>query len=196
MAIPTITQSIKYATSLPISNNSCVPSNCRLTAIEESNTISIIANRSSTTSIPKATFANLCLPKFMSSMALNTMVVDDILIIPPRNNELISFHPSNCPNRKPTDIIPITIVPAAINAVLPTCNNFLKLNSNPIANKRNNTPISPHVSTLVALLIHEWPNIYGPVIIPATIYPSTTGCLHILNNRLVIPAVSIIIQRS
>ena len=144
--------------SLPISMSISLPSNCCFTAIDESSTMRTTAKRSSTMSMPNTTLANLWLPRFMSSMALNTMVVDDMQSIPPRKRELISFHPNKRPIRNPLDIMPTTIVPAAMRAVLPIWSSFLKLNSSPIANKRKSTPISPHVSTLCVSPIHDCPH--------------------------------------
>ena len=171
------------------------PSNCRLTAIDASSTISTTANRSSTTKIPKSISANFCRRSPRSSSALNTMVVDDMHSIPPRNSELISDHPIVRPSKNPHPIIPTTIVRHPMNAVAPIFRSFLNENSSPSANSRKMTPISPHVSAL-SMFTHKLGHTYGPVRIPATIYPSTTGCLSHLHKRLMLPATSMMMPRS
>ena len=61
---------------------------------------------SSTMRILKQTLANLWHLSPISSSALKTIVVDDILIIPPRKREFISFHPMILPMTNPENIIP------------------------------------------------------------------------------------------
>ena len=76
------------------------------------------------------------------------MVVDDMANIPPRNRQSIRLHPKSEPTLTPKKIIQKMMVQAAITAEPPTLTIFLKLNSNPKANKRNITPMSAHTCTL------------------------------------------------
>ena len=70
------------------------------------------------------------------------MVVDDMEIIPPRKRASILLHPKAEPTVKPRKIIPKMMVRAAMMAGPPTLTIFLKLNSNPRANRRKMTPMS------------------------------------------------------
>ena len=146
--------------------------------------------------MPSEMPANFCCRNPMSSSALNTMVVDDIQSIPPRNSAFISLNPKSRPARKPIVIMPITMVRQPTMAVDPTCSSFLNENSKPIEKRRKIIPISAQCSALSMSLIHDEPQTYGPTNKPATRYPSTTGCFRNLNRILTMPAVSIIMPRS
>jgi hypothetical protein len=77
---------------------------------------------------------------------------------------------------------------AAITAALPALTSFLKLNSNPSANNRNMTPISDHVCMLAVSMTDGVYEKCGLARKPATIYPSTSGCLSHLKMRVMTPA--------
>ena len=87
--------------------------------MDDSITIRTTAKMSSTIRMPKQMFANLLFCNPWSLMALNTMVVDDMQSIPPRNREFISSQPNILPVRNPKVIIPIAMVVAAMSAVPP-----------------------------------------------------------------------------
>ena len=74
-----------------------IPSTCWLTAKVESKTIRTTATKSSTTKTPNTTPVNFCPRSPMSSNALNTIAVDDIESIPPKNMLLICEKPSAFP---------------------------------------------------------------------------------------------------
>ena len=124
------------------------PSKAVDTANVERITIIRIAAMSSTTSTPITLLVNRSPFILRSSKALAMMVVDDMESMAPRKMLSICDHPNNLPSRKP--MIPIDI--NSVRAVMPTVPacffSFLKLNSKPMANKRNTMPISLQVSTL------------------------------------------------
>lgn len=86
----------------------------------------------------------------MSSKALKTIAVDDIESIPPRKMLLMWEKPSDMPVPYPTNIIPATIVTAAVTAVPPTLSSLRNENSSPMAKSRKMTPMSAHTRMLDA----------------------------------------------
>ena len=92
--MPNTNQRAMYMTSLPTCQSSSLPSNSFLTAMEVSSTMSTTAKRSSTIRMPKHTPAKRWLRSPASSMALKTMVVDDMQSMPPRKMAFMLFHPS------------------------------------------------------------------------------------------------------
>ncbi len=80
-------------------------------------------------------------------------------------------------------------VMAVIEAVPPTFINFLKLNSNPKLNNNIMTPISAQTSTLWTSFTDGKKSKWFPAKKPAMRYPSTNGCLIILNSNTAIPGV-------
>ena len=140
--IPTKNQRIRKKATFRILPIISSPANSWLTAIVESNTIMIMATRSSTTNVPNTIPVKRWFLSPKSSKAFMIIVVDDIDNIPPRKMEFIVDHPSRCPIKYPTISIVITSVIAVIKAVDPTFISFLKLNSSPRANNRKTTPIS------------------------------------------------------
>ena len=91
--MPMINQMAMYMTNLPTCHKSSLPSNSFFTAMEVSNTMSTTAKRSSTMRMPKQTPAKRWLRSPASSMALNTMVVEDIHSIPPKNRAFMPPKP-------------------------------------------------------------------------------------------------------
>lgn len=168
------------------------PSNVLLTAKVEMSTIRTMAMRSSMMRMPNTYLVYDWLRSPISSNALMMMAVDDMDIIPPNRILVVMPHPNDMPTRNPRSIMNDMMVTAAMAAVCPTFNNFLKLKSNPKLNSRKMTPISDHepmsdvsdtvgVSAIWELTRH-----------PATIYPNTTGCFNHLNKMVIIPpAISI-----
>jgi hypothetical protein len=67
--------------------------------------------------------------------------------------------------------------------------SFLKLNSSPIPNKRNITPISAQIFIFSASVTVGKKLECGPVKNPATIYPNTKGWFNHLNMMVIIPAI-------
>ena len=129
-------------------NSNSVPFKAVLTAKVERITIIRMAAKSSTTKTPMTLPVNFSLFSFRSSKALAIIVVDDIESIAPRKMLSICDQPITLPSRKPM----MHIETNSVNAVMPTVPacffSFLKLNSKPMANKRNTIPISLQISTL------------------------------------------------
>ena len=90
----------------------------------------------------------------------------------------------------------MTSVKAVMNAKAPTLTNFFILNSRPKANNRKITPISAHVEMPVLSETDGNKSIYGPAMIPTTIYPKTNGCFIFLNKSVMIPAITRINAKS
>ena len=173
---------------MPTLSSIAIPSNSFPIASVDSNTISTTATKSSTTSTPSTTPANFCSRSPRSSNDLKTTAVDDIDSIPPRKMLVMCENPIRFPAVYPRNIIPDTITTAATTAVLPTLISLRKENSRPIANSRNITPMSAHILMFAVSATVGRNGTAGPARIPATIYPSTTGCFSHLNNTVTTPA--------
>ena len=104
----------------------------------------------------------------MSSKALKTIAVDDIESIPPRKMLLMWEKPSDMPVPSPTNIIPATIVTAAVTAVPPTLSSLRNENSSPMAKSRKMTPMSAHTRMLDASETVGMNDTEGPASTPAT----------------------------
>ena len=146
--IPARNHKAKKKSNLVTVNNNSVPSNSRLTAIVDSNTMSKITTISSTTSTPKTTRAYCLVLMPNSSKARMIIVVDELASIPPRNRLSMKDHPISRPSQYPVAVIKAISTKAVIEAAPPTRNNFLKLNSSPRLKRRKITPISASVLIL------------------------------------------------
>ncbi len=153
------------------------PSTLLLRAIDDNNTIMTTAKRSSTISTANTSEANRLWRRLRSVNALMMIVVDDIDSIPPRNRLLMVVKPSRCPIRKPVPIIPATIIRAVTTADPPVLTSFLKLNSSPRENSSTIIPIWAQ-NSMFSMVVTDGSGLkLGLARNPATIYPSTTGCL-------------------
>ena len=125
-----------------------MPSNSLLTAIVESITIRSIPSMSSSTSTLSTCEEKRCPRSPRSSTALYIIVVGDMASIPPRKRLSMRDQPNACPASEPSILMEKIIVMAAMTGPLPILSIFLKLNSIPIVNIRNITPMLAHVSML------------------------------------------------
>ena len=166
--MPSSDQKTRKAPSLRMLPSISAPSNCLLTASVESSTISTTPTRSSTTRMPSTTPVKRCPRNPMSSKALKTIAVDDIESIPPRKMLLMCEKPSDMPVPYPTNIIPATIVTAAVTAVPPTLSSLRNENSSPMAKSRKMTPMSAHTRMLDASETVGMNDTEGPASTPAT----------------------------
>ena len=73
---------------------------------------------------------------------------------------------------------------------------FLNEKSNPNENKRNITPMSPHILMLVLSTTDMIYGMCGLTIKPATTYPSTNGCFSFLKTMVTTPATTRMRARS
>ena len=123
-------------------------------------------------------------------------MVDDIDSIPPRKMQSIFPHPRRLPTPVPISIIALITVRAITNALPPTFAIFLKLNSSPRPNIRNTTPIFAHTwMSSISTTVGRYTK-FGLIKKPATIYPSTTGCLSFLKSIVTMAAAMSISARS
>ncbi|MCY1436738.1 hypothetical protein D9M71_528700 [compost metagenome] len=83
-----------------------------------------------------------------------------------------------------------------MNAVAPTLNNLRRLNSRPRQNIRNITPSSARVLMVSSSWIRPNGGVCGPMMKPATMYPSTTGCFRRWKTTVTTPAINMITARS
>ena len=95
------------------------------------------------------------------------MEVELIESIPPRKMLSIMDQPIARPVAMLRMNIPAQMVPAAINAALPTLSSFLKLNSRPSEKSRKMIPSSDHWCTDSVENCGNSPRC-GPTMIPAT----------------------------
>ena len=132
----------------------------------------------------------------MSLNALNTMAVEDMDSIPPRKIQLVCEKPIALPAVYPRNIMPQTMITVENMAEAPTLISFLNEKSSPMANRRKITPISAHILILAWSETVGNREMEGPAIIPATIYPTMTGCPSHLKMTVMIPAIIKIVARS
>ena len=120
----------------------------------------------------------------MSVNALMIIVVDDIDSIPPRKRQSIKLIPRKCPTAIPLSIMPVIIIITVDIALPPTFISLRKLNSTPSENSNMTIPICAQNSMLAAVVTEGRGSKLGLAKKPATIYPSTTGCLIHLNTSV------------
>ena len=166
--MPPPNQSARYSTSLPISRNSAVPSNCRPTATVLNSTSSRMATRSSITNAPITSRAKPRVFNPSSSNARTMMVVELMDRMPPRNTLSMPLQPRSCPVAYPAPSMKSTVVIAVTAAAPPTCINFLKLNSSPRPKSRKMTPISDQVRMFASSVTVGTNFTWGPTRKPAT----------------------------
>ncbi len=169
MYIPTKNQSMRKNSSLAMFMSISLPSNCWETAMVDSNTISTMAIRSSTTRVPKTIPAHGLSFMPMSWYDFRTTIVEDIERRPARNMLSSIVQPSACPVAKPITKTPRNFVNAVTIALDPTFISFLKLNSRPRPNIMKIIPISDHCWTVSVLDIPGKKCMLGPMRNPAMI---------------------------
>ena len=165
--IPTMNHITSVAASTPIVLSITTASKLLLVAILDSSTISTTAMISSRINMLVAPCTNRSLLHPASSTAFITIVVLDIHSIAARNIEFMLSKPDTRPTPYPNSSMPTTIVATPTKAVLPLSNIFFNLNSRPMQNSTNSTPISPHAFTFSGLTMFS-PAKFGPTKIPAT----------------------------
>ena len=88
------------------------------------------------------------------------------------------------------------MVSEAITGAAPIFSIFLNEKSSPREKSRKMTPMSAHVCTSARSITDIVYGICGLTINPATIYPSTSGCLSLLNSKVTVPATTRISAKS
>ena len=184
MNTPTRNHMIRKKTSLLTLMSISPPSTLLLMAMDESTTIITTAKRSSTISTAKTREANFFCLRFRSVKAFMIIVVEDMESIPPRNRLLMVVKSRRCPMRNPVPIMPVTIMSAVTTAEPPVLSSFLKLNSRPRENSSTMIPICAQNSMFSSVVTEGSGLKLGLARNPATIYPSTTGCLIHLNSSV------------
>ena len=133
------------------------------------------ARMSSTIRMPKTSRANSLRNSPIASNALAMIVVEEMDRTAPRKMASIRCHPSHWPASYPTRNMPAISTTAATTAAIPTSRSFRKLKCNPMENISRITPSSESVLIASSSVTRETGGVFGPIKMPARIYPSTTG---------------------
>ena len=143
--IPTTNQSIRKKAILSTLPIICPPAGLLPAAIADSITIITMARMSSSMSTLITSPAKRCCLRPRSSKALYIMVVELIANIPPRKMQSMRLHPKAWPATMPSTTMQNTTEHVAITGEAPILIIFLNEKSRPKENRRNITPMSPHV---------------------------------------------------
>ena len=113
------------------------------------------------------TSANFSLPLFISASVLVMMVVEEIMMIPPRYTLSVALQPKSRPIWNPAKNMRLVSSGATMKAVAPICRILRKLNSRPSAKRRKTTPSSESVWMLSRSDTSGEGRTCGPMITPA-----------------------------
>ena len=104
--------------------------------------------------------------------------------MPPRKTQSIWLQPKRCPTLMPVMDMKNTVHTAAMTGAKPIFRIFLNEKSRPSEKSRNITPMSAHVCMSALSTTDMVSGKCGDTMKPATIYPSTKGCLRRLKMRV------------
>jgi hypothetical protein len=165
--MPTANQRIRKKPNLPSSHSMACPLKCWLTATVLSSTINSTATTSSITNTPTTMVAKTCVFSPSSSKARAMMVVELMLMMPPKNRLSMVLQPRAWPTNQPAKHMKATVVSAVMPAVPPTLITFLKLNSKPQAEQQEHHPNSDHTEMLRSSITVGVNGMCGPTNSPA-----------------------------